>query len=120
MAGETTPTYDLMLLIGTDVPEERRAEIVSGVETAIRDGGGEIVSSHDWGVRTLAYEIRHQADAAYHLTQFQGPPELLETLDHNLKITDGVTRFRIIRVIPGTPPPPEVRPAAAAVPAADE
>ena len=28
-----------------------------------------------------------------------------------LKITDGVLRFRIIRVKPGTPPPPAPRPA---------
>jgi small subunit ribosomal protein S6 len=35
---------------------------------------------------------------------------LLEQLDHSLKITDGVLRFRIIRLRPGTPPPPEVKP----------
>jgi small subunit ribosomal protein S6 len=109
MASTQTPTYDLMLLLGTDVPDERRASIVENVEQAIGAGGGSIVSKHDWGVRNLAYEIRHQTDAEYHLTQFTGPAALLETLDHTLKITDGVTRFRIIRQIPGTPPPPEVR-----------
>ncbi len=103
------PLYDLMLLLGTEVPDERRAEILASVESTIANGGGEIVSQHDWGVRTLAYEIRHQVDAEYRLVQFSGPPELLESLGHTLRITDGVTRFRVIKVLPGTPEPPEVR-----------
>jgi small subunit ribosomal protein S6 len=123
MAADPTPTYDLMLLLGTDVPEERRATILENVESAIGAGGGSVVSQHDWGVRNLAYEIEHRTDAEYRLTQFTGPRELLETLDHTLKITDGVVRFRIIRVLPGTPAPPEARReavAAAAAPAEDE
>ena len=38
--------------------------------------------------------------------------ELLEQLDHNLKITDGVLRHRIIKLRPGTPDPPDLRPSA--------
>ena len=33
-----------------------------------------------------------------------------EPLDHNLKITDGVLRFRMIKLRPGTPAPPDLRP----------
>ena len=58
-------------------------------------------------MRRLAFEIDHTADADYHLLQFSGPPALVETLGYNLKITDGVLRHRIIKVTPGTPPPPE-------------
>jgi ribosomal protein S6 len=101
------PTYDLMLLLSTDVEDERREEIVANAEKAIADQGGEVVGSYDWGVRSLAYEIRHQPDAHYRLIQFSGPPTLLEALDHTLKITDGVTRFRIIKILPGTPPAPD-------------
>ena len=71
-------------------------------------------------MRTTAYEVRKHADADYHLLQFRGTPELLEQLDHNLKITDGVMRFRIIKLRPGTPPPPDLRPAAAAAAAPAE
>ena len=52
--------------------------------------------------------MRKRADADYHLLQFQGPPELLEQLDHALKITDGVNRFRIIKLRKGTPEPPDL------------
>lgn len=98
------PLYDLMLMLDPNVSEERRAEIVSAVQSMI-ESSGKIVGSHDWGMRRLAYEIDHRADAGYHLFQFEGPAELLERLDHSLKITDGVMRFRTIRLKPGSPLP---------------
>jgi small subunit ribosomal protein S6 len=120
------PIYDLMVLLTTSSEDEARARILADVEQAIADGSGKIELKQDWGVRRLAFEIAHTPDAEYHLLQFSGPPALVETLAYNLKITDGVLRHRIIKVTPGTPPPPEptlqepVAAAAAAAAAAGE
>jgi small subunit ribosomal protein S6 len=100
------PLYDLMLLLDTSAPDEQRAKILSDVESMV-SSTGEIVGNHDWGVRALAYEIDHRSDAEYHLMQFHGPAELLGNLQRTLRITDGVVRFRIIKLAPGTPAPPE-------------
>jgi len=51
----------------------------------------------------------HRPEGDYHLFQFEGENELLERLNHTLKITDGVLRFRVIKAKPGTPPPPPPR-----------
>ncbi|HEY1597129.1 MAG TPA: 30S ribosomal protein S6 [Thermoleophilaceae bacterium] len=105
------PLYDLMLMLDSNAPDERRAEIASNVQAAI-EGGGTLVGAHDWGMRRIAYEIDHRQDAEYRLYQFETPDgnhELLEQLDHTLKITDGVLRFRIIRLKPGSPAPPAPR-----------
>jgi small subunit ribosomal protein S6 len=99
------PTYDLMLLLDTAAADEQRAKILSDVETMISNGGT-IVGKHDWGVRPTAFEIRKKTDAQYELIQFHGSAELLATLQRTLRITDGVLRFRIIKLDPGTPPPP--------------
>jgi small subunit ribosomal protein S6 len=101
------PIYDLMVLLSTSAEDERRARILADVEQTIADNGGAIELKQQWGVRRLAFEIAHTADAEYHLLQFSGPPALVEALSYNLKITDGVLRHRIIKVTPGTPPPPE-------------
>jgi small subunit ribosomal protein S6 len=103
------PLYDLMLLLDTTVPDEQRKKVLSDVESMV-SSTGEIVGSHDWGTRALAFEIRHRTDAEYHLLQFHGPAELLANLQRTLRITDGVVRFRIIKLAPGTPAPPEPRP----------
>ena len=103
-----THIYDLTLLLDPAVEGERREQIVADVADLI-DRTGEFIGRHDWGTRQTTYEVRKHAEADYHLIQFRGPTSLLEQLDHNLKITDGVLRFRIIRLKPGSPPPPAPR-----------
>ncbi len=101
-------TYDLNVLLDSELPEEQRERILADVEAMVADTGT-IVSAHDWGRRKMAYEIRHKTDADYHLIQFHGPRELLERLDRTLRITDGVMRYRIIKLRAGTPDPPDLR-----------
>jgi small subunit ribosomal protein S6 len=102
--------YDLVVLLDSAAPDDRREKILSDVESAI-SSGGTLEGKHDWGTRPLSYEIDHRTDAHYTLFQFDGPVELLESLQRTLKLTDGVVRSRLIKLKPGTPPPPNVRPA---------
>ena len=120
------PIYDLMLLLDPEAEEERRTNILASLEQII-DRQGAVVSRHDWGLRPTATEVLHpgsplevrkRGDADYHLLQFQGTPDLLTQLNHALKITDGVSRFRIIKLRKGTPAPPDL--AASATAAAAE
>lgn len=108
------PIYDLTLLLDTQAEDDRRSKILADVEGLIAKHGGELIGHHDWGVRPLAYEIRKRTDSEYHLLQFHATNELLEALDHTLKITDGVNRFRVIKLRPGTPAPPDLAAAASA------
>ena len=110
--------YDLTLLLDPAVEAERREQIVADVADLI-DRTGEFIGRHDWGTRQTTYEVRKHAEADYHLIQFRGPTSLLEQLDHNLKITDGVLRFRITKLRPGTPPAPELTPAIVGTPEED-
>jgi small subunit ribosomal protein S6 len=117
---ERAPLYDLTVLLSTSAPDEQRAKILADLESAISRGGGSIEHRSEWGTRPMAFRIKHQREAEYHLRQFTGPPALLETLSHDLRITDGVLRFRIIKLDPGTPAPPDSPPpvvAAAPAPA---
>jgi small subunit ribosomal protein S6 len=113
-----------MVVVSMNAEDERRAKILSDVEAQITSGGGTIERNDDWHTRPLAYEINHQTEGEYRLFQFTGPTSLLEPISHNLRIDDAVLRFRIIRVVPGTPPAPDSPPpvvagaTAAAAPAA--
>ncbi len=109
-----------MLVLSMRAEDERRAKILADVEAQIAAGGGALERNDDWRTRPLAYEIDHQQEGDYHLLQFTGPASLLETLSHNLRIDDGVLRFRIIKVVPGTPPPPDAAPPVASAPVAAE
>ncbi len=104
------PLYDLVLLLSPEAPEEQRTKILTDVESIITKANGSIERKDDWGQRPLAYRINHQPDADYHLLQFKAPASLIETLSHDLRITDGVVRFRVIKNLPGTPPAPDSAP----------
>jgi small subunit ribosomal protein S6 len=112
------PTYDLILMLEAETAEDQRAKILTDVEAAITNGGGSIERNDDWGQRMMAYQIRHQPEADYHLLQFKAPPTLIEEISHTLRITDGVLRVRVIKVRPGTPEAPSSPPPVVAAPAA--
>ncbi len=106
-----------MLLLDLAATDETRAKIVADTKRAI-EAGGTLIGHHEWGQRALAYEIEHRAAAEYHLIQFHTRPELLATLGHTLRITDGVVRHRFIKLAPGTPSPPRPPAADAGAPSA--
>jgi small subunit ribosomal protein S6 len=115
---QAPPLYDLVVLLDAEASEDQTTKVLNDAERIIGEGG-EIVSDQDWGLRALAYEIRHKGAAQYHLMQFHGPRQVLEQLDRMLHIADGVVRYRIIKLKPGTPPPPSAQPAVDAEPEAE-
>lgn len=102
------PIYDLTILLETLADDAQKKQVLADTEATIKKLGS-VVSTHDWGIRPTAYEIRKKSDAEYHLIQFHGSVELLNTLDRTLRITDGVERFRIIKLAPGVGSPPDNR-----------
>ena len=108
-------TYDLVLMLDPQVEEPVRAKIVADVSEMIK-AKGELERHDNWGERALAYPIDHKATAEYHLLQFHvSTAELIAELNRTLHITDGVVRFRINKLKPGTPAAPDMRPGAAPV-----
>lgn len=89
-----------MLDPGQDEPaRDALAQDARGrIETA-----GTLKHENKWGLRKMAYEIEQRNEADYRWFRFEGPSELLDDLNHNLKIADGVLRFRIFKVDSSSP-----------------
>ncbi len=103
------PTYDLVLLLDPQAEESARAKIVADARAAV-EADGELLRHDEWGERPLTYPIVKKTSAEYHLLQFHtGGAELLDSLDRTLRITDGVLRFRLIKLKPGVPDAPDMR-----------
>jgi small subunit ribosomal protein S6 len=93
---QTAPTYDLVLMLDLAAEDDVRAKILADARAAIA-AEGTLIGELPWGVRTLAYPIGHRTQADYQVLQFTGPPSLIGTLEHTLRITDGVIRHRVIK-----------------------
>jgi small subunit ribosomal protein S6 len=94
--------YELVLMLdpGRDAPGR---DAVANEAKGQIEAGGTLKHENNWGLRKLAYEIAQRNEADYRWFRFEAPTELLEQLDHNLKIADGVLRFRIFKVDADTP-----------------
>jgi small subunit ribosomal protein S6 len=105
--------YELVLMLDPTAPDERRDALAGDTQKQI-ESAGSLKHAEGWGTRKLAYEIRQRTEADYRFYRFEGGSDLLDQLDHTLKITDGVLRFRIFKVDDRTStnaPPPTAQPA---------
>ncbi len=89
-----------MLDPGQDAPA--RDAVANEAKKQI-EATGTMKHENVWGLRKMAYEIEKRTEADYRWFRFEAPTELLEQLDHNLKVADGVLRFRIFKVDADTP-----------------
>jgi len=94
--------YELVLMLDPQLDAPARDALAQEARGQI-EAKGSLKHENDWGLRKMAYEINHRTEADYRWMRFEAPSDLLDTLDHNLKIADGVLRFRIFKVDPGAP-----------------
>jgi ribosomal protein S6 len=94
--------YELVLMLDPEVADTDRDRIAADAQNRI-EAAGNLKHSSVWGMRKMAYEIRQRTEADYRFFRFETEGPLLDELDHNLKIVDGVLRFRIFKVDPRSP-----------------
>lgn len=84
-------------------PEEGGRDALAQQVRERIEAKGTLAHENKWGLRKMAYEIEQCTEADYRWFRFQGPSELLDELNHSLRIADGVLRFRIFKVDASTP-----------------
>jgi small subunit ribosomal protein S6 len=89
--------YELVLMLDPGPDEAGRDALAQDVRGRIENGGA-LKHENKWGLRKMAYEIAQRNEADYRWFRFEAPNALLDELNHNLKIADGVLRFRIFKV----------------------
>ena len=92
----------MILMLNPDSGDEQRDKIAGDVKSKL-ESSGEVLHEAKWGLRKMAYEIDKHESSDYRFYRFNGDKPLLDDLDHSLKITDGVLRFRIFKTEPDAP-----------------
>jgi small subunit ribosomal protein S6 len=94
--------YELVLMLDPQQDAPARDALAQQARGQI-EAAGSIKGENTWGLRKMAYEINRRTEADYRWFRFEASNDLLESLDHELKIADGVLRFRIFKVEANTP-----------------
>ena len=95
-------TYEILLMLDPELPEERQEEILARTRELVEKSGGTWRSHDAWGRRRLAYEIGHKSEGIYHLVVFESDAPTLDEITRVLKIDDGVMRHLATRHIEGS------------------
>ncbi|MGE0066748.1 MAG: 30S ribosomal protein S6 [Solirubrobacterales bacterium] len=94
--------YELVLMLDPQLDAPARDGLAGDARGQI-EAAGKLKTENNWGLRKMAYEINKRTEADYRWFRFEAGNDLLDSLDHNLKIADGVLRFRIFKVDPDAP-----------------
>ena len=89
--------YELMVIFSDALDEDAVNALIDRVEAYTRDHDGEVTRTDYWGRRPFAYEIDHRTHGYYCVFEVQLTPAALAELERQLKINDGVVRFKTLR-----------------------
>ena len=89
--------YETAILFDPELPEDQRKEFVSKLAGIIGTFGGEVLKQDDWGSRKLAYTIRKKQNAYYTFLVYTGKQGVVDEVERNIKIFDGVLRHLTTR-----------------------
>lgn len=84
--------YVLTPALNEDGIKEMNEKILNLISTNASD-----VSTDEWGMRQLAYEIEDQREGYYVIVTFSSNSEFPKELERNLRINDKVLRFLVTR-----------------------
>ena len=90
-------SYELLYIIKPTVEEEARAALIARFADIVKGDNGEVESIDEWGMRKLAYAINYISEGYYVLMNFKATPALAAELERNLKISEDVMRFMVVK-----------------------
>ena len=90
--------YELTLIVRPDVEDTVLTALLEKVKGLITTAGGQSTQVETWGRRHLAYPIKKITEGQYFLVRTQLPPQALRELERNLRLTEEVLRFLLVRV----------------------
>lgn len=93
--------YEMMLIFGPEMEESSVNEEVSKITSVIEKAKGAVRNTEFWGVKRLAYPIKHQDNGFYVLIYFNSETTVLPELDRLNKINDKILRHLIVKTSEG-------------------
>ena len=89
--------YEIMLIFDASLEEDAIEKELQKVTSIIEKGKGSITDSQKWGLRKLAYPIKHQENGYYHLINFSSTETVVNEIDRVNKINDKLLRHLIVK-----------------------
>lgn len=89
--------YEVLYIVSASLSDEERQAHVQKFHDFIERNQGTIKSEVEWGLKTLAYPIKKQANGYYYLANVSLKPETVKDLYYFFRVNDGFLRAMIVK-----------------------
>jgi small subunit ribosomal protein S6 len=97
--------YEVAFIVHPEVDEHGVSELTDKVQGWITSGGGSVEKVDRWGKKRFAYIIRKQREGHYVLIEAKMGATTPIEVERNLRLTEQVLRFMILKADPPAPAP---------------
>jgi len=108
-------TYESIFIVHPEVVGDDQIAIIDKYKTILSDQGAEVLKVENWGVRTLAYQVKKQSKGCYVLFIFDAEPTVIAEFERRMRIDEKVIKFQTVVLENGYQAPtaatPEAEPA---------
>lgn len=102
--------YELMLIFDPNLGEERVKQLITKIEDKIKNLGGEITKTDNWGSKRLANtfkKTRKMIFGVYVVVYFKAETSVPIQVTAFLKVTEDLARYSLYRAEEAAPEAPE-------------
>ncbi len=89
--------YEMLYLLNNDSTDEVKQAEVTKYEEIVKNGGGAIVSTEQWGTKKTAYPIKYKTEAFFVLMTFEAEANVITELERVAGIDSEVLRRMITK-----------------------
>ena len=89
--------YEILYILDTKLDDAEKDALIERFKGVVETAGGSVEGVDKWGVKKLAYEINFKNEGYYVLMNFSADANTPDELERQMRITDGVMRFIVIK-----------------------
>ncbi len=86
-------TYEAVVVIDSLLKSEEIDAVIEKVTRIINNNGGTIKNVEHWGKKRLAYEIKKRQYGYYVEMIFEGPGNIIKTLEREFRLDENILRY---------------------------
>ena len=91
------PFYETVFIARKDLSDAQVKSLTEKFCAFIKDAGGKIHKTENWGLRTLAYRIQKNRRGHYVLIESETASEAIQEMERNMRIEEDVLRYMTVR-----------------------
>lgn len=97
--------YEVVFIARQDITATQVEALTEQFQNVITEGGGTVVRTESWGLRTIAYKIKKNRKGHYVMLHLDSPAAAIHEMERQMRINEDLLRYLTLRVDEHDPEP---------------